>query len=160
MVKKMQEDWQEGIRIIGEKNIPKKMLGNLEVLDDGTIKQTKVSVLQDVWAELYEAGKIDEMKAVMEKTVDFIVELWKYGVHEKTFKVGYEFGLMDGEIVLIDFGELGDEKRVPEKQIQKKMWIKQMVKYSCQEVLDCFNKLADEKFTLEVLNENWGKYES
>ena len=157
-VKKMQEDWQIGLRLIKEKKIPNKMLGNLEFLEGGKIKQTRVLVLQDAWAELYDNGKTDEMKTLMKKTMNFIIELWRYGVHEKTFKIGYEFGVMGEDNILIDFGELGNEKRVAEKQIKEKKWMKQMEGYSCQDILDCFNKLANEMLTLDVLNENWDRY--
>ena len=47
----------------------------------------------------------------MNKAINFIIELWKYGIHEKTGKIGYEFGLMKNKIILIDFGEISENKK-------------------------------------------------
>jgi len=157
-VSAVQKDWEVGLKIVKSGRIPYKMLGHLEFLDGGKIKQTKVDVLQDIWDELYNCGKESEMKVIVDKSLDFIVELWRYGVGDKTFKIGYEYGRMGDEIILIDFGELTEDKKVIEKKIRKKAWEGKMKEYSHPEVAEYFNEKASEIFTLEVLNENWGKY--
>jgi len=154
----MQRDWEIGLEIVKRGHIPNSMFGYLEFLDGGKIKQRRVNVLQDVWEDMYNSGKQDAAREIVDKSLDFIVELWKYGVHEKTFKVGYEYGLMDGDIMLIDFGELCEDRNVVIKEINEKKWVGQMAKYSNSGILDYFNEQADKKLTLKVLEENWGKY--
>ena len=157
-VKDMHEDWETGLKIVKSGRIPYKMFGHLEFLDGSRIKQSKVAVLQDIWDELYDSGKENEMKAVVDKSLDFVVELWRYGVADKTFKVGYEYGLMDGEIMLIDFGELTRDRKMIENKVKKRKWEGKMKEYSHPEVAKYFNERAKEVLTLDVLEKNWGKY--
>ena len=154
-VSDMQKGWKDGLEIIQGKDLPLGMLGFLEFLEDGRIKKRRVVVLEDIWNDLADTKQFDEMKLIIDKTIDFIVELWKYGLHEKTGKVGYEFGLMDDKIILIDFGELTEDKNAVEKQIKKEYWEKPILKHCRKEVGDYFNLKAGEILTLETLNENW-----
>jgi hypothetical protein len=156
-VKDMQDGWKRGIEIISKIKIPPKLLGNIEFLNNGKIKQKKVQVLEEVWNKLVLDKKIDKMHKIVDKTLDFILELWKYGIHETTGKIGYEFGLADKEIILIDFGELSQKKSTAEKQIKKKYWEKSIKKYCKKEVADYFNKKAEEILTIKNLNKNWSK---
>ena len=156
----MQEGWKEGLNIVASKNLPNEMLGFVEFLPNGKVKQTRVQVLQDVWKECIEKGDLNKMEKTVEGVIEFITELWRYGVHEKTFKVGYEFGLMGERIMLIDFGELGTDKEVARRQLKKKSWNKNLDEHCPREVGVYFNKVAELKFTEQVLDENWGKYES
>lgn len=156
-VRKMQSDWKEGLRIISEKNIPSEMLGFPEFLPGGKIKQRRVRVLQDVYSELYEEGKNKEIDRIIGKNLEFIVELWRYGVHEKTGKFHYEFGLLGNKIILIDFGEITDDYETAKKQIGKRYWEKNIIKHIPQEVAEMFNDRAKKVLTLERLKEEWGK---
>ena len=156
-IKDMQDGWARGLDIISKTKIPPKMLGYLEFLEHGKIKQKRVRVLEEVWNQLVKNGKTEEMKKIVGKTLEFILELWKYSVHETTGKIGYEFGLMDKDIILIDFGELSQKKSTAEKQITKKYWGKSISKYCTKEVAEYFNKKANEILTIENLNKNWGK---
>jgi len=154
-VKDMVEGWKNGIRILSEKKLPSEFLGNIEFLDKGKIKQKKVIVLEDLWNAQVDEGKINEMKGIVDQEIDFIIELWKYGIHEKTGKVGYEFGLMDDKIILIDFGEICADKTIAEKQISKKYWEKHLKEYCRKEVVEYFESVANKKLTIKNLNNFW-----
>lgn len=156
-VKDMQEGWIRGLDLISKNKIPLKMLGYLEFLENGKIKQKRVRVLEEAWNELVKNGKIKEMKILVDRTLEFIIELWKYRIHETTGKIGYEFGLMGKDIILIDFGELSQKESTAEKQIIKKYWEKSITKYCTKEVVDYFNMKASEVLTIDNLNKNWGK---
>jgi len=156
-VKDMQEGWARGLKLVSNSRIPNKMLGYLEFLDNGKIKQRRVLVLESVWNELVAKGKKKEMKKIVDLTLAFIVELWRYGVHETTGKIGYEFGLMGQDIILIDFGELSEKRSTAEKQIAKRYWEKSITKYCSKEVADYFNERAKKVLTKEKLYLNWGK---
>ena len=154
-VKDMQTGWVNGLKIISNSKIPPKMLGYPEFLDEGKIKQKRVRVLEEVWNELIKNGKIKEMKNIVDKTLEFIIELWKYGIHETTGKIGYEFGLMGEEIILIDFGEICKNKNTAKKQIMKKYWEKNINKHCTKEVADYFNMKAISTLTINNLDKNW-----
>ena len=154
-VKDMQRDWITGLKIVSKAKIPLKMLGYIEFLDGGKIKQKRVKVLEEAWNELAKDGKIKEMKDIVDKTLEFIIELWRYGVHEKTGKIGYEFGLMGGDIILIDFGEICENKDTAEKQIIKKYWEKSINEHCAKEVADYFNMRAMKMLTVANLNKSW-----
>jgi hypothetical protein len=156
-VKDMQEGWRRGLEIISKVKIPSKMLGYIELLDGGKIKQKRVRVLEEVWNELVKKRKIEEMKILVDKTLEFIIELWKYGIHETTGKIGYEFGLMGKDIILIDFGELSQKENTAEKQIINKYWEKSITKYCAKEVVDYFNQKALKVLTIANLKKNWNK---
>ncbi len=158
-VEKMQRNFQESLDIIKRKNIPLAMLGHVEFLDGGMIKQKRVLLIQDVLDDLCSRGEVDEFQRILEKVSDFIIELWKYGIFEHTSKIGHQFGMMGEDVVLIDFGEINDCRDSAEKQVRDKKWLEQMArfKYSSKEVLDCFSDVVDRKLTLDFLNENWGK---
>ncbi|MFH0970739.1 MAG: hypothetical protein V1776_04750 [Candidatus Diapherotrites archaeon] len=156
-VEEMKKGWKEGIRILNKKKIPTRMLGYIEFLEHGKIRQKKVITLEDSWNEAADNGNVKEMKKIVNKAINFIIELWKYGIHEKTGKIGYEFGLMKNKIILIDFGEISENKKIPQKQILKKYWKKPLERHSRKEVLNYFNKMADKKLTIQTLNKNWNK---
>lgn len=158
-VKDMQRDWKNSIDLINKKKLPLNFLANTEFLENGKIKQTRVIMLSYIFQELYDKNKIEELKLIINKTVDFIIKFWRYGLVEKTSKIGMEFGLMNNEIVLVDFGELSDEKKVAEKQVVELKWYKNLEKYLNKEIADLFIKFAKKKLTLKVLNENWEKFE-
>ena len=154
-VKDMQEGWKRGLEIISKKSIPPKMLGYPEFLSKGRIKQKKAIILEDVWNDSVDDGNIDYMKEIVDKSIEFIISLWKYGIHETTGKIGYEFGLLENEVILLDFGELTENKNTAEKQIAKKYWENHLAKYCRKEVQDYFNLRASKKLTLSKLNRVW-----
>jgi len=155
--KDMQDGWKRGIELISKSKIPLKMLGYIEFLEEGRIKQKRVRVLEEIWDELVNGGKIEEMQKIVDQALLFIIELWRYGIHETTGKIGYEFGLMGEDIILIDFGELSEKKSTAEKQIKKKYWEKNVTKNCAKEATNYFNEQAQKVLTIDNLNKNWGQ---
>ncbi|MBT3397917.1 hypothetical protein HOA55_04930 [archaeon] len=143
---------KESTEILKKSIIPNQLLGDLEFLGDGTIKQKRAVTLK----EILSGGAVDQ-KEIIRKVVEFNLELWKYGIHETTFKFHSNFGLIDDEIVLIDPFEITDKKEVVEKQILKKKW-KKKAKYkgrAHEDAIDYFFKMADELWTKENLDKLW-----
>src|SRR6056297_1714803 len=103
---------------------------------------------------------MNEIRKIIEKTLKFIVELWKYGVHEKTFKISFEMGILNNKIILIDIGEITDNKKIAEKQIMKKSWEGKHEKHLPKKVSNYLNKKASEVLTINTLNDNWGLNEN
>jgi hypothetical protein len=154
-VKEMQEDWKTSLLLIKQKKIPLRLLGYPEFLNNGKIKQKRALILEDIFNNLKRENKIQEIERIIIKTLDLILELWKYGIVEKTSKIGQEMGIVNDEVILVDFGELSNRKDIAEKQILKKKWHKNLKEYCGQELADLFIKLAENKLTLETLNKVW-----
>jgi hypothetical protein len=155
-VKDMQEDWKNSIKLIKKKKLPLSLLAFPEFLSDGKIKQKKVVMLDELFLKLRKEKKIKELNELMLEILETIKEFWKYGLVDKTGKISSEFGVLGGKVVLIDFGELSDNKEIAEKQIRKLKWYENLAKYNGEEVANLFINLAKEKLTLEKLDELWG----
>jgi len=155
IINTLNKDWQNSLDILSRKNIPDYMLGYPEFLEGGKIKQKRAIIVEDTLNEFYENNQMNKVYDTIEKTLDFVTELWKYGVHEKTGKICFELGLLENNVILIDFGELTDNKEKVEKQIRNRKWEKSANKYLPEEIAGYFNKRAQEKLTIDTLNKNW-----
>jgi hypothetical protein len=64
-------------------------------------------------------------------------------------------GMINEKIILIDTGELSDNKEIAKKQILKMKWPHKLQKYVGEEVAKMFKKIAKEHLTLKKLDELW-----
>jgi len=101
---KMLEDVKNSTKIIKKSKSPIDLLADLEFLKNGSVKQKKVIVL----SEAMENKKKSEQIKLIDELVKFILQLWSYGIHEKTFKFFSNLGVDNNKIVLIDVFELTD----------------------------------------------------
>lgn len=157
-IDKIQNDWKSSIKIIKNSNIPLKYLAFPEFLKEGKIKQRKVDMLVYILNDLFKKNKFNEIEIIAKELYEFIWTLWSYGFNEKTYKIGTEFGILNDQMVLIDLGELSNNKEDVKKQIMKKKWsgLKIINLYAGEKSELIFKKLAEEMLTLEKLNEVWG----
>ncbi len=154
---KMIEDINNSTKIIKKSKIPFKILGNLEFLDKGKIKQKRAIVLQNKLDSLVKKDKIKEAKKLIDKSINFLIELWKYGIHEKTFKIESNLGIIDNKIVLLDLFELTNKKEKVKKQLKKKNWDKSRSWIDkIPEKLHLYTiKQIKKKLTIKNLNKYW-----
>src|SRR3989344_2215845 len=131
----MVKDAKESIKIIRNSNVPRNIIGNPSFLKKGVIKE----------------------KRAIDKTIETVLELWKYGIHEKTFKFNKNFGIHNSNVVLVDFLEITDKKIKVKKQLIKKPWrkIKEFEKNISEKILDYWIDEADKNFTIKNLNKYW-----
>jgi hypothetical protein len=151
------KDIHRSLHIINQSKIPERYLAYPEFLENGVIKQKKVKVVKEEIIRLINLKREKELHKLIDESVKFFMFLWKYGFHEKTFKITSNFGIDRDQIVLIDFLELEGNKKKVEKQLRKKSWhkYKQMTKDYPREVVDYYIKKADENFTISNLNKLW-----
>ncbi len=156
-VEQMLLNIKESTKIIKSSNIPKKLLAFPIFLNDGKIKQRRAIVLDNKFDELLEEGKKKEVKKLVDESIDFIIELWKYGIHEKTFKFYSNFGILNEDVVLIDLFELTNKKEKVEKQIKSKVWkhLEKLKEHFAPEVMEYFLKQVEKRLTVKKLNEVW-----
>jgi hypothetical protein len=150
---KMILDIKDSTRIIKRSKIPKKLLADLEFLNDGRVKQKRVVVLDEKIKKLSES----EQKKLINKITKFLLILWEYGIHEKTFKIFSNLGLDDGEIVLIDIFEITSNKQKVLKQLRKKSWQnpERFKKHLSEKMTGYLIKKLNNTFTKENLNKHW-----
>ncbi|MDP3882757.1 MAG: hypothetical protein Q8Q48_01740 [Candidatus Staskawiczbacteria bacterium] len=134
--------------ILKIKQIPGKWLGNPRFLDNLDYEQDKVTPLHDIFDE----SNTEQIKLFIDLFVKFNKQLMETGVIDKSFNITKNYGLNEnGEIVLIDLGELFDDPQRIRKQFKDRAWDKSYVSGRIQdlEARDYFIKQMNENFGLE-----------
>jgi len=153
--KRTMDDIDSSMSIIKVSDIPLKLLAYPEFLSDKQIRQRKVTMLSDKWEKLAKKGKNKEIRKLILSVINFVFELWRYRIHEKTFKFGTNYGLLDGELVLVDFFEITDNYEKVKKQIKNKKLHKS--KFLSDEDFGFLLKSVKKALTVKNLDKYWGK---
>ncbi|MCK4552680.1 hypothetical protein KAT80_00560 [Candidatus Pacearchaeota archaeon] len=150
---KMIFDINNSTKIVKKSKIPKQLLANLEFIGHGKIKQKKVLVLEEALQNLKEVEKLK----LIDKITKFLLELWKYGIHEKTFKFFSNLGIDKNKVILIDVFELTSNKKKVLKQIKKRQWAKtkRFKKHLPPKLIDHLIKKLDKTLTEKNLEKYW-----
>ena len=157
-IKKLKKEWKDSIKIVKSGAVPLRLLAYPEFLKGGKVKQKRVRMLYEEFEILMSRKKIREAKKLVDKVVDFILILWSYGVHEVTFKFYAQMGLLDGEIVLVDLGELTSDKKVVKKQILKgHKKLEDSRQSHHDEILDYYQAQIKKRLTVDRLNKVWNQ---
>ena len=113
-------------------------------------------MLSSEFDKLMKQNKIVEARRLVDRVIEFILTLWSYGVHEINFKFYSEMRLLDDELVLVDIGELTDDKSIVEKQILKgHKKLEDLRKYHHDKILDYYQEQIKKKLTIKKLNLVW-----
>jgi len=156
-IKRLQRDWKKSLAIIKSGRAPLKLFAYPEFLDDGRIKQRRVKMLGYEFEKLVSNHDIKGVKMLVDKVIDFILTLWTYGLHEVTFKFYTEMGLYRGSVVLVDIGELTDDKETVKRQLlkgHKKLEDRRDAHHDV--VLDYYQSQIKKRLTLKKLDAVWG----
>ena len=157
---KVYSDIKNSLEIIKESRIPKVYLANAEI-SNNIIKQDKVISIGDKIRELLNENKTGDAEKLIIALVDFIIELWKYKIHEYNYKFYSNYGINNkGNIVLIDFLEITNDKDKVRRDIIKEKWDnpeRYLYKIDIK-IANLFVKISNKKLTLDNLEKNWGKY--
>jgi len=150
---KMIFDIKNATKIIKKSKIPKKYLADLEFLENGKIKQKKVRPLDEVLKKLNKKHRL----GLIDKIIKFLLEMWKYGIHEYTYKVFSNLGLEKERIVFIDPFEITSNKNKVLKQIKKQKWAKpeKYQKHLSNAEIDYLMEKLKNTLTEENLNKYW-----
>lgn len=140
-VKDMKRKADVSFEILKRINIPQELMANPKFINKYDFEQDKVVPLHDVFEKL----DTDGTKKVIDQFIEFNKKLMSFGVIDKSFNFTRNYGLNNkNEIVLIDIGELFDNKELIDKQIKKRVWNKSYVSGRIK------NKLAREYFISEM----------
>ncbi len=114
----------ESFEILKKKNLPPEWLGNPKFINDLDFEQDKAFPLHDIFSQ----SEVEEAKGIIDKFVEFNKKLLERGVIDKSFNITKNYGLnSDGEIVLIDIGELFDNPERIKEQCAGRAWAKDYV---------------------------------
>ncbi len=123
-IKDMKRKAEKSFEILQRINIPQEWVANPTFKNNYDFEQDKVIVLDDVFKKLDTEGT----KKIIAQYIEFNKKLIQLGVVDKSFNITQNYGLNHkGEIVLIDIGELFDDKESIVKQINNRVWEKSYV---------------------------------
>jgi len=131
--------------------IPSAWLGNPKFLDGLDYEQDKATPLHDI----FEKSDTATIKIIIDKFIIFNKQLLENGIIDKSFNITRNFGLdEDGNIILIDIGELFDSPERIKKQFADRAWDKKYVagEIKNKEAREYFIQRMDENFSLDF----WG----
>jgi|TARA_Y100000034_G_C6897311_1_gene414026 hypothetical protein len=149
----MIENVKKSSKLMMNSHVPLKYFGNPEFLGDGRIKQDLAIELKDL------INKKDTRltRKLIDKYVKLVLELWKYGIHEKTYKFYSNFGVIGENVVMIDFLELTSNKKIVIKQLKKRScdgpW--GLRKEVGDKLADYYIKQANRYFTVKSFEKLW-----
>lgn len=142
-------------KIIRNSNCPLNLLGN-PVFIKNTVKQKRGVIFETRIKNLLSKGKTKEVKKSIEQTINLVLELWKYGIHENTYNFPLNYGFIGKKAILVDLFELTDNRESVESQIKRRKW-KDMheTKGIPKWVKDYTIKQCDKKLTIQNLRKLW-----
>jgi hypothetical protein len=128
------------------------LLGNFEVHNQ-VIVQDKVQV----WCKIFDTLDKEIQKNYLLQVINLYIELWICGLHEHVYNFSLNCGIDGyGNVVLIDFGEITNEKSLALQDITKgkilKAWSAQSLPTDLQEF---YAKHVSETLTLAYLDLYW-----
>lgn len=146
-IKDVKRKANESFEILKRVNIPQEWMANPRFINKYDFEQDKVRPLHEVFEDL----DSEEIKQIIDKFIEFNLRLFNLGVIDKGFNITKNYGLnKDGQIVLIDIGELFDDKELITQQIKDRGWVKNYVAGCIQdkEAREYFINEMDRNFNL------------
>ncbi|MAG10828.1 hypothetical protein CMI44_00750, partial [Candidatus Pacearchaeota archaeon] len=115
----MIKDINNSTKILKNSKIPKELIAEAKFIDEKHVKQKRAKVVHEEIERLMGKAKIKQAKQTIDKSVNFFLTLWKYGVHDKSFKLTKNFGIINNKVALLDLFELTNEKSKVKKKLTK-----------------------------------------
>ena len=123
-IKDMKRKADVSFEILKKVNLPQEWMANPRFINKYDFEQDKVIPLHDVFDNL----DTNEIKNIINQFIELNKKLMSFGVIDKSFNITKNYGLNNKkEIVLIDIGELFDDKDLIDKQIKNRVWEKSYV---------------------------------
>lgn len=109
----------ESFEILKRVNVPQEWMANPKFINKYDFEQDKVRPLH----EIFESSNTEEAKKIIDKFIEFNLKLLNLGVIDKGFNITKNYGIdKNGQIVLIDIGELFDDEELIKKQLKNRGW--------------------------------------
>lgn len=109
----------KSFEILKRVNIPQEWMANPRFINKYDFEQDKVIPLHEVFKNLDSEG----IKKIIDLFIEFNLNLLNLGVIDKGFNITKNYGINnEGQVVLIDIGELFDDKELINKQFKDRGW--------------------------------------
>lgn len=118
-IKDVKRKADESFEILKRINIPQEWMANPRFINKYDFEQDKVQPLHEVFENL----DTNNIKKIIDQFIEFNLKLLNLGVIDKGFNITKNYGIdNEGQIVLIDIGELFDDKELIKKQLIERGW--------------------------------------
>jgi UDP-N-acetylmuramyl pentapeptide synthase/poly-gamma-glutamate capsule biosynthesis protein CapA/YwtB (metallophosphatase superfamily) len=156
----VREAVQPSIDLIARNKPPVPLLGNFEVLAEGVFRQARGENLGEALAQLLRQGKLAEIGALLTATLDLVIELWRYGLSETSWKFNKNYGVLNnGDVTLLDCLELTGDREFVQRHIEQSRWLEKNQRFIGDlPILLCdeFKVMLKARLTSQVLALEWG----
>lgn len=123
-IKEVKDRADDSFELLKRKNIPQEWMANPKFVSKYNFEQDKVIPLHKAFENLNTV----EINKIIDLFIEFNLNLLNIGVIDKGFNITKNYGLNnDGQIVLIDIGELFDDKDYINNKIKSRGWEKSYV---------------------------------
>lgn len=123
-IREVKERADDSFELLKRKNIPLEWMANPKFISKYDFEQDKVTPLH----EAFENSNMNEAKKIIDLFIDFNLKLLNIGVVAKGFNITKNYGLnSDGQMVLIDIGELFDDEEYINKRLKNRGWEKSYI---------------------------------
>lgn len=144
-IKDVKRKADESFEILKRVNIPQEWMANPKFINKYDFEQDKVTPLHEVFNNL----DTDSIKKIIDQFIEFNLKLLNLGVIDKGFNITKNYGInSEGQIVLIDIGELFDDKELIAKQIKNRGWVKSYV-------AGCIQDKEAQEYFISEMNRNF-----
>lgn len=125
-----------------------------------TLVQQRVQTFEEVVPGLVSAGREEDVFAVFTKYVEVVRGMWRRGVFFEVMNFHNDYGIDEqGNVLLIDLGELTTDEAKAKKYIEKrKMFEEYAFRWLTQvspRTADHYRHIADERLTVDSLKGFW-----
>ena len=142
---------ENGLNFVRKNKINLEILGNPSIIED-KIEQDRVVLLGEVLRNSKNPCKyVDEF-------IKLIFKCWRNGFSERVYNLTINNGLNEeGEVILIDFGEITSDKEKAVEAIKEKRWLKSWSykKDLPRNIKEYYAGQMEKHITLKNLNKYW-----
>lgn len=147
------------IALLAKNRPPAALVAFFEVLGEGVYLQKRGQNIGEVVARHIKRAELQEIRSLLQRTLELVLELWRYGLSETSWKFNKNFGVTDdGEIALLDSLELTGDFDFIRSQLEAKRWRKKnnrFIERLPPPLDEEFRTLAENILTPETLLAVW-----
>jgi len=159
VVKLALENASRSIALLEEKRPPPELTAYFEPIGNGFFLQHRVQSLGRVIQMLQGINADRDIVNFLEKYLTLVKSLWRYELHETSWKFNKNAGVdRGGSVVLLDCLELSGSISVAESDLKERRWRKmQRIRGVLPlHLVDVFVRMCEETLTVDSLHKEWG----
>ncbi len=144
--------------VISDEKFPLYILGN-PIINFKTLEYSQDLV--EPLSKYFKRTNYVEKEKIIRLYPNLIHKIWQFGFSDKVFNFTLNNGIdKNGNLVLLDIGELDFVKEDVVKDIKSKRWLRAYSYLSLKDkkLKEVYRQVMEKELTLENLEKEWGKY--